>query len=213
MYELTQAEIVQLRTDAGGLLERAEVVSNINSLEDEGKAVEFLSEVKRRSKAVDAKRKEYVAPLKEVIDNVNADFKTILEPLERAEVIVKKGMTVFRDAEDFRTKEALRIEAENKARQAVWVASNDMSTENLEKATEASWDLKDAKALAPKTVDTLSGQARFRRSWKFEITDPDLVPEGFRSPDPTKIKQSVGFGARNIPGVRIYEETTPIIMS
>lgn len=213
MNELTQTEIVQLRTTASELLDRAEIVSNINSLEDEGTAVEFLSEVKRRAKAVDAKRKEYVAPLKEVIDNVNADFKTILEPLERAEVIVKKGMTVFRDAEAFRAKEALRIEAENEARRAVLIAAHDMTTENLEKATEASWNLNEAKAIAPKTVDTQSGQARFRKDWKFEIENPLAVMRVYCSPDERLIRSAVKGGVRHIEGVKIYLETTPIILS
>lgn len=44
------------------------------------------------------------------------------------------------------------------------------------------------------------------RRWKFEITDPNQVPRAYCTPDEKLIRQEVAAGARNIPGVRIYEE-------
>ena len=210
---LETSEVVALRDNANSLLYVAEDVAVIASLEAESQAVEFLANVKRRARIVDDKRKEYVAPLKAVIDKVNADFKTILEPLNAAEVIVKKGMTKFRDAEEFRIKEEARKEAERVAKAAIHVATDEMTPASMEKAHEAVGALQEAKAEAPKTVETRSGQARFRKDWKFEVIDPFIVPSSYKSVDPQIIRLAIKNGVRVIEGVRIYEESTPIIMS
>ena len=44
-------------------------------------------------------------------------------------------------------------------------------------------------------------------TWNFEILDPYKVPREFCKPDETLIRQSIKDGAREIPGVRIFEET------
>ncbi len=205
------AELMELRNDADGLLNKAREVAAITELTHEARACEFLAQVKRRAKIVDDKRKEYVAPLKAGIDNVNADFKSILIPLEQAEAIVKKGMVAFRDAEEFKAREAARIEAEAVARRMIAEASRDMSQDNLERATEASWELNDARALAPKTVETQSGKAQFRKSWKFEVVEPNAVEREFCSPDDRIIRDAVKNGLRETRGIRIWEESVPVI--
>lgn len=221
---LETREVVQLRDDANTLLYKAEEVAQISSLEQEARAAEFLTQAKRRAKIVDEKRRDYVAPLKAVIDKVNADFKTILEPLEQAEVIVKKGMSAFRSAEDFRLKEEARKEAERTAKAAIVAATETMAPESLEKAQEAVSALHEARAEAPRTVETVSGgQARFRKDWKFEIVDGSLLPPRV-SEAVLKLAFEKGLydqivrglmkaGEREIPGVRIWEESTPIILT
>jgi hypothetical protein len=206
-------EVAQLRDDANGLLYMAEEVAEISSLENESRAVEFLSQVKRRAKIVDAKRKEYVAPMKAIIDKWNHDFKKILSPLEQAEVIVKKGMVKFRDTEDFRIKEQARKEAERVAKEAIAVVTKDVTQENMESAQEAISAVQEAKVEAPKTVQTQSGEARFRRDWKFEVLDASSVPRKYCAPVDSLIRAAVKAGEREIAGVRVYEESTPIILS
>jgi len=211
---LETKEIVQLRDDANTLLYKAEEIAVINNLDEEARAVEFLTQTKRRAKIVDEKRKEYVAPLKAVIDKVNDDFKTILEPLAQAEVIVKRGMTTFRDSEELRKKQEAREEAERAAKAAVNTFKNEMTDESMGKAQEAIGALQEAKAEAPRTVEGASGgQARFRKDWKFEIVDASIVPAEYRVVDAALVRAAVKKGEREIPGVRIYEESTPIIMS
>jgi hypothetical protein len=58
----------------------------------------------------------------------------------------------------------------------------------------------EAKALAkrPKTA--------IRTDTKFEVTDIEAVPRELCSPDDKKIRQAVANGAKEIPGVRIYQE-------
>jgi hypothetical protein len=209
MDQLEAAELEILREDADGLLAKADEVSRITELAHEARASEFLAQVKRRAKIVDDKRKEYVAPLKSVIDNVNADFKSILIPLEQAEAIVKKGMTAFRGAEEFKAKEAARTEAERMAKIAISMAGTEVGT--VEDAQVAILARRDATAEAPKTVETQSGKAQFRKSWKFEVVDPYAVEREFCSPDDKLIRDAVKAGLRETCGIRIWEESTPVI--
>lgn len=213
---MTQAdakELATLRDDADGLLAKAEEVGGITEASHEARAVEFLAQVKRRAKIVDDKRKEYVAPLKAVIDNVNADFKSILLPLEEAERIVKAGMTAWRGSQDFRDAEKVRLDAEENLRRSVEDATARMTSESFEGAQIAAAELNEAKASAPRTVESQSGQARFRKDWKFEIVDPSSVPRELCSPDEKIIRAFIKTGMREMAGLRIWEETTPIIMS
>lgn len=202
-------EMLQLRNDADGLLNKAGQVADITELSHEARATEFLAQVKRRARIVDDKRKEYVAPLKAVIDNVNADFKSILLPLEEAERIVKKGMVAFRDSEEQKAREAARIEAERKARIAISMAGTEVGT--VEEAQDAIMARRDAQAEAPKTVETQSGKAQFRKTWKFEVVNPSEVTRDLCSPDERIIREAVKNGLREAHGVRIYEESVPVI--
>lgn len=214
LQPLQDAEVAQLREDANGLLYKAEDVAAITELAHEQRAVEFLAQVKHRSKIIDEKRKSYTDPLNAVIKKIKADFDTILDPLAQAEQVVKKGIQKFRDAEAFREKERVRLEAEAKARAEInKIQRGDISAETIEKAQEASVAVTAANAEAPRTVTTDTGQLRTRKDWKFEIVDASAVPRELCTPDPKLIREAVKNGAREVPGLRIWEETVPIIMA
>lgn len=218
-----EQEIAKLREDANLLLFKSEEVAAIATPEQEARATEYLAQVKRRYKLVDEKRKEYVKPLKDVIDKINADFKTILDPLQQVEVIVKRGMTDYRDSEEFKEKEKARVMAELQAKQAANALKNDMTPENLQRAQEAGKELAEARTEAPKAVGTQSGTAAFRKEWKFKIVDgsklPDRVNEAVLKLAFEKglydqvIRGMIKSGHRDIPGVEMWEESTPIIRS
>lgn len=215
-------EVAQLREDANRLLYMSEEVAQIATPEQEERATEFLAQAKRRFKIVDERRKKYVKPLKEHIDMINADFKTILEPLEKCESIVKKGMAAYRNSVEFKAKEAERIEAERRMAQAARDVRNEgLTNETLENAREAGKALQEASVEAPKTVAVQSGAARFRKEWKFEIVDRDKLPVRVRE-DVLKlafekglydqvIRGMVKAGHREIEGVNIWEENVPVI--
>ena len=217
-------EVVKLRDEANQLLFKSEEVAKVTTPEEEGRAVEFLSQTKRRFKIVDEKRKQYVKPLKEVIDNINADFKSILEPLKEVEGIVKKGMTEYRNAEEFKAKEAARIEAERVAQEAAKEIQRDgLTDENMEDAQKASKALTEASVEAPKVVSAPSGKASFRKDWKFEIEDASKLPDVIireilelalkKGLYDQVIRKMVKSGIHAIDGCKIWEESTPIIRS
>ena len=206
-------ETIQLKTDALALQEKASEVCVIENTDQEARAVEFLVQTKKRYKIVETKFKEYTAPLKETIKTIKADFDSILDPLTEAERIVKNGIRTFRDSEDFRLKEEQRKVLEMAAQEAIRDVADNLTDETLQIAQEASQAVVEANVEAPKTVNVQSGQARYRKDWKFEVVDPDLVPRNLCVPDSKLIRESIKMGTREIEGIKIWEETTPIIMS
>lgn len=218
-------EVTKMREEANQLLFVSEEMAKITNAQEEAKAVEFLSQVKRRWKMVDEKRKEYVKPLNEVVKKVNDDFKNILTPLETIEAIVKKGMTAYRSAEDFKAKEALRIEAEQKAKQAINEIKygDGLTDENLQNAKEAAKAVSIASVEAPRVVKSTEsgGSASFRKDWKFEIINKYEIPTSIQKEVlelafekglfDQVIRQHIKAEEHEIPGVRIWPESTPII--
>jgi len=59
-----------------------------------------------------------------------------------------------------------------------------------------------------KTIRTTQGSGTIARRWHYEITDPTLVPREFCVPAHGLIRDAVDAGARDIPGVRIYDDTS-----
>lgn len=57
-----------------------------------------------------------------------------------------------------------------------------------------------------KTTQTASGSVSFRKTWKAVIENPGIVPREYCDPVQSKINAAVKLGAREIPGVRIFEE-------
>jgi hypothetical protein len=55
-------------------------------------------------------------------------------------------------------------------------------------------------------VESESGTLRFRKHWTFEIIKESEVPREFLAVDETAIRKAVNAGAREIKGVRIFEE-------
>lgn len=198
--------VVNAVQTANEILLKAEDVAVIVSSKDESKAVAFLVEVKKHHEKIDKARDFLVRPLNAHVRNINREFKKTLAPLEEADRIVRKGMSDYRQSEEFKMLEAKRVEIEEQAKVAVRMS--DMKTlSTLAPRHEA------AAAAAPRVAHTLTGSASFREALRFEITDATLVPERYLSPDEKKIRAAVDFGIREIPGVRIWKESIPIIRS
>lgn len=53
---------------------------------------------------------------------------------------------------------------------------------------------------------TSGGSVSGRLEWKFEIEDPELVPDKYKPIDETILRKDVKAGVRDIPGVRIFQE-------
>lgn len=56
------------------------------------------------------------------------------------------------------------------------------------------------------TIKAGGAAATFRKVWKFEVEDASRVPTAYMVVDEKLIRAAVADGAREIPGVRIYEE-------
>ena len=203
MENSQEAIIAKIETEIAPITEKAKEVSVVKNAGDENRAVEFLSQIKRRFKIVDDARTFLVKPLNDHVKSINARFKETLAPLESAEVSVKAGITAWRSSAEFKELEEKRIALEQEALLAAKQGDTPTVVQISEEHAIASKE-------APKSVVAESGKAHFRELTKFEITDANIIPREFLMPDEKKIKAAIEAGAK-IEGVKSWKESVPVI--
>ncbi len=186
------------------LAKYATEVANVKDAETEKAATEFLKQVKTKLDQIEYGRKALTEPLNKHVKNINLQFKQISVPLEEADKRVRASMTAYRNSQQFKEAAAVRVEIEIQARQAV--AEGDIKT--LQALSE---DHAVASEAAPKKVLSETGEARFRKVWKWEITELEKLPAGYWVPDEKKIAAAVKAGI-TIEGVKAWQEDTPVIL-
>lgn len=218
---LREERLAKLQEEANLMLFKAEEVAAIKTVEDEQRAVEFVSQIKLRIKVANKDLDSWTDPLKDMVKRFKEKYNLTTNPLEQAEKIIRAGMIAFRNAEDFRIKEEQRKEAELIAMRAKHhlMVSNDPNA--LEKVNEAGADLTAARAAAPKAVPTQSGTAHFVKTWKGEIVDYTRLPDWFIKNVMELAKEKglydqvmrayIKAGHREIDGIKIEAESTPRI--
>lgn len=199
----SDAIIARINDEIAPIVAKATEVAVISDAQSENRAVEFLSQVKRRFKLVDEQRTFAVKPLNDHVKALNERFKITLGPLADAERIVKDAMIEYRKSVEFKEAEERRLSLEQEAHLAV----KQGDTAGLVKIADAHAL---ASAAAPKTIESMSGKAHFREVWKFEIEDPTLIPAAFLMPNEKAIKEAIETGEK-IPGVKSYTEKVPVI--
>ena len=100
------------------------------------------------------------------------------------------AMQPLKDAVEHYNRELLRVREHQQAEAA--------QQATLGQSGETTWLMPEVALVAkPKGV---------QMKWKFEIIDPNQVPNGYWVIDETAIKADIANGVREIPGVRIFEE-------
>jgi hypothetical protein len=160
--------------------------------------------VKIRINLVETFRKKMVKPLNDHVKMINAECAMTTDPLEAADALVRRGMTAYRNGEEFKAAEARRKAAEAEMQQATRAG-------DVEKVGALSVGHAEATAAAPCTVETQSGQARFRKVWRWEIENIEALPAGYWIPDRIKIEAAVKAGIA-VPGIKAYQEDVPVIV-
>jgi hypothetical protein len=64
-----------------------------------------------------------------------------------------------------------------------------------------------------RAVRTEEGSAHQRKIWTYEVLDPALVPVEYKIVNEQSIRDAIKTGIREIPGVRIFEETRTVFRS
>lgn len=152
-------------------------------------AAQLLREVKAEWDAVEEKRKKITKPLDEAKRETQAVFKPVLEALKAIENAFKAKIAGYMQAKQQVNVAALQAAA---AAPTAMAAAQSMDAY--------------APVQAPQGVSV-------RQVWKFEVTDPDLVPRHLCSPDMKKIAEELGkktdkYGQPDvIPGVRVFQES------
>ncbi len=179
------------RDDMRDLIEVASVA--ITNDAEKVYAAGLVVRIKRAHKQIDAVRDEFLTPLKEARAWVDAQFDPLRIQMKNAEDILKEMIGSYAQRQ--------LVEQRRLAAKAAEMAPKAVTREAFVQAMET------VKQAAPVKVEGVST----RPVWKFEVTDAALVPREFCSPDVTKLRAAVGDGAREIPGVRIFEEQVVVV--
>jgi len=193
----TDPEVISFYNEAIKLQEYAQARIIITA-EDLKPATDDLSIIAKLKKALEEKRKEYVKPLQDHIKTVNDTFKTLMEPIETADIITREKLLAFQLKQKLIREEqerinALRLEA----------AQKEMK---LKGELTESVNLVEVIPETPTTIRTDLGRVGTATIWKFEVIDFSQLPDEYKLVDATKLGKVVRAGLRIIPGVRIYSE-------
>jgi hypothetical protein len=187
-----------------GLIEQANAIV-VSDAASEKAAADIFASCDRTLKEIEARRKEKVAPLNEIVKEINATAKRLSEPFASAKD------TVGRRISEWRSSEAIR-EAEELRRSAAHNAAKLAEMGELEKAQGMAECANDLSAIVPKTVATEDGSLRFRTVIVIDSIDMAALPERYviRTADEKLIKQDLSKGNASVPGVVWREVRTPI---
>ncbi len=185
--EQMAVEVIELSSQLPAKIETPEQLQDAAKLEKL-----FATKIKEYEGYYEAKKK----PLREYINNLIAEFKGKVKPLEEAKqklssLIITANARFRKEAEEKQRRELEKHEAK------------------VEKAIEKG---KDVTAIAPpKQIENVGAGAMkeagvsTRKIKKFEVTDANLLPDQYWMQDEKKIGAAVRAGV-DIPGVRVWEE-------
>lgn len=165
----------------------------IQNDEEYADAAELLKVVKSKTKLLDEERTVSVKPLNDEVKEINAWFKPALDRLKQCETELKRIMGAYSLAKA-QEQQRLLAEASKAAEEALVTSSNPQANVMalVQQATAAQ---------APKVVGVSVSKV-----WKWELVDASQIPLEYWSIDAAKIEAAVKAGAREIPGVRVYED-------
>jgi len=211
-YEIVKADLVTARAHVEGLV--------VASQKDANRMHNGLATVKRLAAIVEETRKQQVGPLNEQVKALNGTWRPLTDALAALELIAKRKLQVWQQAERERIARAQaaarKAQAEAERREAEALAKAEAAKTSgardkaMARAGEASQELMQARIAepmdAPTGIKTDFGTTSTRMVWAFKVANADMVPRHFLAVDEKAIRRAVAEGARSIPGVVIYEE-------
>lgn len=180
---LSSPEQHKIEGQAGELVRQANVMI-VASVKDEETAYETLQTIKKAIKTVEDKRKEITGPINKSLKAANELFKKLRLPFEEADRVLRGKVLDFRHAEEE------RAEKERERREKIQAAHEAKGHKTHE-----------IEAPAP---DVASETVTVKR-WTWDLVDIKKVPEEYFVLDNAAITAAVRNGAREIPGIKIYQ--------
>ena len=190
-------------------------------------ALEAARNIKSWAKKVEDRRKELVGPLNEQVKQVNNYAKQLVAPLLEAETHIKKQLGKWNEVLEARQKveweaaekarkekEAIlaqRLERERQEREALAEFESDVEIKKGEIVAQADQE-RSAELIQAEHDSTLESISSMkvsgsRKVWKFEIVAEAEIPREYMAADEVAIRRAIMAGQREIPGVRIYQES------
>jgi hypothetical protein len=191
-------EVMSYHTEAVKLLEYAGRLT-IFSIKDVTAATDDLTVISRLKKAMEAKRKEYLAPLKEQTDAIQETYKYLMEPVLKADQLFRGKVLDYQREQQRRKDEAdaiTRMEREAAERKAKLEGTPLPTTPVI------------IQAEVKTHVETDYGATSQKMITKYEVVDFATLPDTYKMADTAKLTKTIKAGGMNvsIPGVRIYQE-------
>jgi hypothetical protein len=170
----------------------------ISSVDEKDGAVVFLKEIKSAYNEAEKRRKFLVDPLNAHVKTINAEIKKFTEPLLTLEKNIKTAISDFVDAQ----------ERARQAEQNRLLLAAQKEQEEINKLAEAEGvEAPIINVPMLNEVETHTDGATVKKVWTFEVADPAQIPREYLSPDLVAIGAAVKAGAREIPGVRVYQKS------
>lgn len=186
-----QTKLVEINKDVKNIQKKSnDIIVNSDSIIS---VCEFLKLIVARKKRIEELRQFFVKPLNDHVKQINASFKQASIPLETIEKEVKDKMMKYRRIEA----EKLEKERQRKLKEAEKLKTESLKEERIEQAQSIKQETK---------IESESGAVRARKVWKFELINANEIPREYLMVNETAIRRAVLEGAREIPGVRIYED-------
>jgi hypothetical protein len=184
---------------------------SVANAEDYQAAADELMAIKSRWREIEDMRKSLKAPVDEAARRIQSFFRSPLDFLAQAELVIKRKMVTWKTEQDRIAREEAR-RAEEKARKERERLEAQARKAEEEGRTERAEILRDRAEVVvpqapPPTAPKVSGISE-RTVWKFEIVDASKVPDKYKVVDEKKVRQVVNAlkGDAEIPGVRVWEE-------
>jgi hypothetical protein len=161
-------------------------------------ATEDLSLIATLTKTLDAKKKEYTGPVKDILRAMGDVFDRVSSPLAEANTITRKKIGDYRAEIERRRREAEEInrQKEELARKEAAFNQGEITVDTTPVNVPAP---------PPAHVRTEVGSLGTQKVWKFEVIDPAQLPREYLTPDLVKIGKVIRAGV-SIPGVKAWQE-------
>jgi hypothetical protein len=179
-------EIAEIKKSTHPLVTRSEEIV-VSSEEDQYNASKFLQEVRVALKNIEAKRVSFTKPINESLRNINATFKEIALPLEKAEATVSKKILLWRQAEQER------------------IAKEEERRRKIQQAHEKKGHNVSSPVVMERPKNTV-GYTQSRKIWKYKITDFSKVPDEYKTLNQVAVNEAIREGVREISGLELYQE-------
>ena len=164
----------------------------------------ILSDIATAKKRANDLRFSLTKPLDESKKRIMALFSPFIDQFEKATKIIKDKVRdyYFEQEEKARKAEKERLLAEAKREEEIKKAQE----EDREPVVEEIPVIPEVK-VPEKTVKSVQGGSMtVKKIWKFTIVDEKLIPNEYRIVSEQLIREAIRNGAREISGVKIYED-------
>ena len=166
-------------------------------------AVPIAGQAKALAKAIDERRRELVERPNQYVRAVNNLARQFTDRLEAAERGLKAKLAEYQHR-----LELLRREAERAAQERARALEAELKAEAEAHGVEAPQVPMPVLPKPETVVRTDEGMTAYtRKVWTFAVVDEAQVPREYLSLDRQKVLGAIRAGVREIPGLRIYEET------